>query len=189
MASLINMQTVLSLRTDFTRALTGCDLERSANILVLIVKLSLKPHRMWLAVVMCFHLVSICQESPATFDYTTVWHGFLRLLLPSRHLFTWTFDTTMMDSKQECLLMSISFSLRLDNDDDWHSQENDARHGLRFIAWVCSSLFMTEFVFRPEIIFDFLMVRHILWNPRPISLPSESHKKKYQSFMRLRSRS
>lgn len=46
MASLINMQTVLSLRTDFTRALTGCDLERSANILVLIVKLSLKPHRM-----------------------------------------------------------------------------------------------------------------------------------------------
>lgn len=40
MASLINMQTVLSLRTDFTRALTGCDLERSANILVLIVKLS-----------------------------------------------------------------------------------------------------------------------------------------------------
>lgn len=28
------------------------------------------------------------------------------------------------------------FSLRLD-DDDWHSQEHNVRHGLRFIAWIC----------------------------------------------------
>lgn len=87
-----------------------------------------------------------------------VWHGFYCLL----DISSLTFDTTkMMDLNENVcwcwFLLSSSFLFLMTL-----TFPRGKQHDRRFM----SLQFMTEYIFELEIIFDFLMVRHILWNPR-----------------------
>lgn len=82
-------------------------------------------------------------------------------LIPSQYLFLQHSTRACDGLERECLLMSISSLVSVSDDSDIPKTSDG--YG-QFKRWI---FYLWRNIFKLEIIFDFLMVRHILWNEYP----------------------